>query len=153
MRRGGGCLGLGVLLMMAAAAAATEMLAMATNTASNVPGRMACGREVSGHIRLSRCSSPSLRCWSPAQAGSGGSRCRRGCRGGELAPYPWMSGLGEQAGSQDQVDHDAGGHIPRAGLGGLGRGQGRVDHLEGQVLGEFAEAPGAYRPPATVRCG
>src|SRR5262249_29850946 len=44
-------------------------------------------------------------------------------------------------------DRGGGGQVPQTGLGGAGRGQRRIDHVEGQVLGEFAEVAGGEPAP------
>ena len=74
----------------------------------------------------------------------------RGGRGGHLEavkagtqapPDLAVAQLGEQTASQQQVHHHPGGQVAKADLGPAGLGQGRIDQLKGDLLGELTQVP------------
>jgi hypothetical protein len=89
---------------------------------------------------------PQRRRAEPA-AGVGEGRGGRGGQleavkpGGQALPDLAIAQLSEQAPGQQQIHHHPRRQVADAGLGPAGLGQGRIDHLEGDLLGELAQVP------------
>lgn len=67
-----------------------------------------------------------------------------------LRKTPGVADLGEQASGQQQIDHHPRRQITQPPLGGAGRGQSLIDHVEGHKLGELTKMVGRVTLPRTV---
>ena len=63
-----------------------------------------------------------------------------------LRQTPRVADFGEQAASQQQIDHHPGGQVTQTALRGVGRGQSLINHVEGHELSEFTKVAGRAYP-------
>ena len=73
--------------------------------------------------------------------GGGGGQREAVKAGAQPLPDLPIAQLGEQAPGHQQIHHHPGGQGTQARLGPAGGGQGRIDQLEGHLLGELAQVP------------
>ena len=105
------------------------------------------GRRHRGRAREQPKQRPQGRRAKPAASLGEGRGGRGGQRqavkaGAQALPDLPITQLGEQAPGHQQLHHHPGRQVTEAGLCPAGLGQGRIDHLKGELLGELAQVPG-----------